>query len=146
MARRYIAPIPEDLAPAVARLVEVEARRLRRGEYGRPPVELVAWLDQVDEAADEVRRAKLAPHRVLLDDDGPQLIGTAEAAALLGVGPTTLRRGPLRKHATGPKNRLRWPVDVIEAARSNRSHRQSAPECTEKASAGTPSPALASDR
>lgn len=142
--------LPEDLVPAVAELIQTEAKRLRRGEYGRPEPKLMAWLDDLEAVAAEVRRAKLAPHRVVIDEgagSGLELIGTAEAAARLGVVETTLRRGPLREHAVGPHNRLLWPVDVIEAARRDRNRRsQNASECIEKASECTPRPARARER
>lgn len=125
--RRYVVPagallLPQPLAPAVAELVRTSARLLRRGEYGRPDPDLLAWLEDLEAVADEVRRSKLAPHRVVSDEEsepaGPKLLSTAEAAARLGVDPSTLRRSPLpRRKVAG---QLWWPADEVEAERSAR--------------------------
>lgn len=120
--------LPDDLAPAVAELLRAPAQRVRRGEYGRPDPKVLAWLDDLEAVAAEVRRSKLAPHRVVDADDpttadhppAPKLISTADAATRLGVVPSTLTRSRLRACARKVQGRLWWPADEIEAERSAR--------------------------
>lgn len=130
--RTYVLParmllVPDELAPAVADLIQAQAQRVRRGEYGRPEPKLLAWLDDLEAVAADVRRSKLSPHRVVdVDDQGPaehpapRLIPTAEAAARLAVVPSTLTRSRLRACAREIRGRLWWPEDEIEAERSAR--------------------------